>query len=265
MKVAALGDNCIDLYQNLNRYYCTGNSVDFAVHMQRLGIDTSIISVTGNDEYGREMRAKLEREGLDTSHLHTEDGQTAVSYMELIDKERVYGDYIEGVMEDAEFTEDDIAFAMEHDLIHTAFWGNAQAYLPELRDAGKKIAFDYADEYDDPLVKGTAPYVTYAFFSFEEDNDEVRTFLKEIAALGPDITVATFGEKGSLAWDGDAFHICGIHEADVVNTIGAGDSYIAGFMCGILRGSSIEEAMDLGAATAAKVVSVFGPWPEEEQ
>lgn len=28
MKVAALGDNCIDLYSNLERYYCTGNAVD---------------------------------------------------------------------------------------------------------------------------------------------------------------------------------------------------------------------------------------------
>ena len=38
MKVAALGDNCVDIYPRLGRYYCTGNVVDFAVHMQRLGI-----------------------------------------------------------------------------------------------------------------------------------------------------------------------------------------------------------------------------------
>ena len=47
MKVAAIGDNCIDLYENLDRYYCTGNAVDFAVHMKRLGEEVSVISTTG--------------------------------------------------------------------------------------------------------------------------------------------------------------------------------------------------------------------------
>ena len=38
MKVAAIGDNCIDLYEKLNKYYATGNAVDFAVNMKKLGI-----------------------------------------------------------------------------------------------------------------------------------------------------------------------------------------------------------------------------------
>ena len=134
MKVAALGDNCIDLYSNLDRYYCTGNAVDFGVHMQRLGIRTSLISVTGNDKYGAQMRKELEAEGLDLSHFHTVEGNTAISYMELIDKERVYGDYVEGVMEHIAFSEEDIRFAKEHDLVHTAFWGNAQEHLEEKID-----------------------------------------------------------------------------------------------------------------------------------
>jgi len=50
MKVAAIGDNCIDLYEKLDRFYATGNAVDFAVNMQKLGIDTAVISTTGNDE-----------------------------------------------------------------------------------------------------------------------------------------------------------------------------------------------------------------------
>ena len=55
MKVAALGDNCVDIYPRLGRYYCTGNVVDFAVHMQRLGIPTSVISTTGDDVFGRQL------------------------------------------------------------------------------------------------------------------------------------------------------------------------------------------------------------------
>ena len=69
MKVAALGDNCVDIYPRLGRYYCTGNVVDFAVHMQRLGIPTSVISTTGDDVFGRQLVQELKMEDIDTSHL----------------------------------------------------------------------------------------------------------------------------------------------------------------------------------------------------
>lgn len=69
-RAAAIGDNCIDLYPGLHRYYCTGNAVDFAVHMQRLGIQTSLISVTGNDQYGIQMRKELKKK-KSTCHIFT--------------------------------------------------------------------------------------------------------------------------------------------------------------------------------------------------
>ena len=74
MKIAAIGDNCVDVYPKLDRYYCTGNSVDFAVHMKRLGAEVSLISTTGNDEYGRQMIAELNEEEIDITHLKVGDG-----------------------------------------------------------------------------------------------------------------------------------------------------------------------------------------------
>lgn len=184
--------------------------------------------------------------------------------MELIDRERTYGDYVEGVMENVQFSEEDIAFAKEHDLVHTAFWGNAQKHLPEIHASGTEICFDYATEMNDPLVEETIPYVDYAFFSYEKEDDLIKGFLRDIVDKGPKIAVATFGEEGSIAWDGKEFYRYGIEEADLVNTIGAGDSFMAGFMNGILKGYSILDCQKQGAEIAAKVVSVFGPWPEKE-
>ncbi len=118
--VAALGDNCVDIYPELDLWYCTGNVVDFGVHMQRLGIPVSIISTTGSDSYGSAMQEILLREGLDLSHMHVGDGKTARSYMKLIDKERIYDEWDGGVMDTISFSEEDIAFAKKHDLVHSA-------------------------------------------------------------------------------------------------------------------------------------------------
>ncbi len=102
----------------------------------------------------------------------------------------------------------------------------------------------------------------YAFFSYDKDGEEARDFLQYAASRGPKVAVATFGSDGSLAWDGRAFTQCGALPSNLVNTIGAGDSYIAGFMHGILSGMDIAGSMMQGARVASETVSVFGPWPE---
>lgn len=260
MKVAAIGDNCIDLYEKLNKYYATGNAVDFAVNMKKLGIDTAVISVTGDDEYGKLMIQELEKQQIDLSHFRVEKGKTAVSYMDLDGLERIYLDYVEGVMENVKFTQEDIDFAASCDLVHSAFWGNAHMHLKEIHDKGARICFDFATEYQDPMVEEIAAYVDYPFFSFEHRTPETDAFLKEMVAKGASVAVGTFGEEGSVAYDGKQFYEYGIVKADVVNTIGAGDSYMAGFMNGILRGWDIPRCQRQGAEVAAGVVGVFGPW-----
>ena len=161
------------------------------------------------------------------------------------------------------FDEEDIEFAAEHDLVHTALWGKAEKTLPMIAAKGIPIAFDYADRLDHPLVEETLPYVTYGFYSYHEGRDaKIEEFLKDKVSRGMKIAVVTFGEDGSLAWDGERFYVGGIEKAEVVNTVGAGDSFIAGFLYGILNGKSVDECLKKGAEVAASVVQVFEPWVE---
>ena len=74
MKVAGVGFTCIDVYHKLNRYYATGNGVDFAINLSKFNVETSIVSAVGDDEYGSLMFDTLKKYGVDTSHLHVEKG-----------------------------------------------------------------------------------------------------------------------------------------------------------------------------------------------
>ena len=258
MRVAAIGDNCIDVYPRLGKQYPTGNVVDFAVNMQQLGIPTSVISVTGSDENGQWMIETLKAEGLDTSHLAVGDGATAVTYMDMNGKDRVHGEYVEGVLENVVFSKEQVDFASRHDLVHSAFWGKADSHLAELKANGALISFDYATKSDDPLVERTLPMVDYAFFSLQKDT--AKEYLEHAWKFGPKVVVGTFGVEGSLAFDGKQFYTFGVFPAVVENTVGAGDSFIAGFMYAILQGHGIEQALETGARVAAKVVETFEPW-----
>ena len=222
-----------------------------------------MLTMRAIDENGKWMLETLKKEGVDISHLKIGDGATAVTYMDMDGKDRVHGDYVEGVLENIVFDEEDIEFAAEHDLVHTALWGKAENTLPKIAAKGIPIAFDYADRLDHPLVEETLPYVTYGFYSYHEGRDaKIEEFLKDKVSRGMKIAVVTFGEDGSLAWDGERFYVGGIEKAEVVNTVGAGDSFIAGFLYGILNGKSIDECLKKGAEVAASVVQVFEPWVE---
>lgn len=264
MKAAMIGDNCIDCYERLGKKYPTGNVVDTGVNLKKLGADVSIISTTGSDENGKWMLETLKKEGLDLSHLKVGSGPTAITSMDMNGLDRVHGDYAEGVLKHIVFDSEDVEFAAKHDLVHTALWGKAEEVLPAIHAKGAPISFDYADRLDHELVEKTLPYVTYGFYSYHQSRDRlIEDFLKDKVSRGMRIAVATMGELGSLAWDGSRFYQAGIFPAKTVNTVGAGDSYIAGFLYGILSGDDIQTCMERGAKLASRVVGVFEPWVTE--
>ena len=76
----------------------------------------------------------------------------------------------------------------------------------------------------------------------------------------PSIVIVTRGDKGSIAYDGNSFTEFGIVECEVVDSMGAGDSYIAGFLIGILEGKSILECMEKGARSSCVTLGYFGAW-----
>ncbi|MDD3864085.1 MAG: fructoselysine 6-kinase [Eubacteriales bacterium] len=266
MKIACMGDNCIDVYRRLDRRYPTGNVVDTAVNLVKLGTPASVISTTGNDANGIWLRNTLAKEGIDISHLKIGSGPTAITYMDMDGTERIHGEYVEGVLENIVFDEEDIAFASDHDLVHTALWGKADSVLSRFREDGIPVSFDYADRLDHPLVESTLPYVDLGFFSYHSGRDAwIEDFLKDKVDRGMKIAAATFGERGSLAWDGAMFHTGEAYPAEVINTVGAGDSFIAGFLHGLVRGYGLSECLRTGARIAADVVGVFEPWINDER
>jgi len=65
------------------------------------------------------------------------------------------------------------------------------------------------------------------------------------------LTAATLGEEGVLAWNGARFYYAAAYCVKVVDTIGAGDTFHAGFIYGLLQGWPLQRQLDFGCAAAA--------------
>lgn len=260
MNVVTIGDNCIDAYINLGEFHPGGNPVNVSVYMKRIGIDSAYIGVLGNDENGKIIRNSLIDKGVNIEHLKVREGKTAVSIVNLVNGDRVFGDYDEGVLKDFKLTDEDIEFALSSNLIHTGLWGKIENDLHKLYNKGPLISFDFADKLNNEMVYKALPFVDYCFFSYDKEDDYIKEYLIKAQKRGPKAAIATLGENGSIAWDGYRFTHAGIVEVEAVDTMGAGDSYIAGFMKGVLEGKSVLASMQLGAKTAAETLKYYGAW-----
>lgn len=261
MKLAAVGDNCMDEYKCLNKAFPGGNPVNVAVYFVRLGGEASYTGVVGHDENGKIMIDALNKKKVDTSHIRVLPGKTAVTQVDLINGERVFGDYEEGVLGEFKLREEDIEFLTSHDLVVTGLWGKIEDDLHKIKAKGTPIAFDFATKLQDPIVKRAIYNVDYAFFAYDEgDNEFIREYMKNIYSKGPKGVIVTLGEKGSLCYDGSEFLTYGIIPCEVKDTMGAGDSYIAGFLRGILLDKELKECMHMGSENASVTLQYHGAW-----
>lgn len=264
MRLAAVGSNCIDYYNNIDgrKAFPGGGPVNMAVYTLRLGGEAAYIGPVGDDVYGQIMIETIKAKGVDTSHLRVEKGKTAVTQVELIDGERVFGDYDEGVLEKYKLTDEDIDYIKNFDVVICDVWGKVEGQFKELKEKGIVTAFDCATSPDSEESVKAIPYTDYLFYSVDTgDTKEVREQMERIQKQGPKLVICMMGEEGSLCYDGERYHRFGIVPCDhLVDSMGAGDSYIAGFLTGIVDGLSIEGAMEKGAANATETLKYFGAW-----
>ena len=261
INIAAVGDNCIDFYDDTCEFYPGGNPVNVAVYVKRLNGNSSYTGVVGNDDYGKFIIDSLKGKGVDTSHIKIAEGKTAVTHVKLIDGDRILGEYEEGVMADFKLTEEDINFLCSHDLVVTGIWGMIESELHKIKERNVPVAFDFSDKTNHETTHKALAYVDYAFFSCDDKSDEeLHKFMISIKSKGPKVVIVTKGEKGSIAYDGNEFTEFGIVECEAVDSMGAGDSYIAGFLMGILEGKSISECMEKGAVSSSETIGYYGAW-----
>lgn len=258
IKVVTVGDNCMDVYTKTNQAFPGGNPVNVAVYVQRLGHQSSYIGVIGNDDYGHMMLEKLKDKHIDISHISVLEGKTAITEVEIINNNRVLGDYDEGVFENFQLTQKDIDFIHTFDLMACGIWSKVEH---DLHRISIPIAFDFADKWNSPVWEEVLPYIQFAFYSDDVHSlDEIKDFMKEKKVHDQQLIICTRGEHGSLVYDGQQFYSYGIIPCQVVDTIGAGDSYIAGFLCHYLEHHNILKAMKAGAQNSAQTIIYQGAW-----
>lgn len=267
----AVGLNVVDKYTRRGLMYPGGNELNVAVYAKWLGYRSGFIGVFGSDAAARSVVSVLDRVGVDHSHSRFAEGENGYALVDIVDGERVFGYYNHGGVTGLHpivMDEGDLSYASGFDVVSTSI--NAHISIEEIqkiRGIGVPVSYDFSDFFTENLLREIAPEVDYAFLSCGERTiGDIEWLLAEVWQLGCPLCVATRGAAGAITFDGVDFHRQPAVAVEVVDTMGAGDAFIAGFLLrhrmecqrGAEGGASIVSALSAAAEFASKICTIEG-------
>lgn len=262
MKVLGIGDNVVDKYVHIKTMYPGGNALNFSVFAKKRGIESAFIGTFGNDKEAAHVERVLKELGIDTSRCRHFNGENGCAHVTLENGERVFLGSNEGGVtriHPLKLTDKDKDYIREFAVIHTGLYSHTGHLLPELRELGIPVSFDFSDDFTQSEITQYIPYANFAFFSCSHLTDEeTHTFIKSIHQKKGQILIATRGSERTIAYDGTEFYYQSPEYVEAKDTMGAGDSFITAFLLQYLKNVNIAGSMEEAASFAAKSCLVEG-------
>jgi 2-dehydro-3-deoxygluconokinase len=252
------------------RRHIAGAESNLAIGLSRLEHTAGWFSRVGDDEFGRAVVFRIRGEGVDTAHVLVDDtaptGILVRERRELGPVEQVY--YRRGSaashLSPADLNRDYLASARFLHLTGitpalSASCREAVFTAAELaRQAGVQVVLDpnyrsklWSPEEARPLLRDLAARSDLLLPGLDEAElmtgaADAETAARELSKLGPATVVVKLGARGALALSPEGLvRLPGTPLARVVDPVGAGDAFAAGFLAGLLRGLPVSDALAL--------------------
>lgn len=262
VSLIAVGDNVVDRYVDRGVMYPGGNAVNVAVHARRCGARSAYVGAVGTDAAGRAVLDALVTEGVDTSLVRVVDGANAYAVVRVVDGNRVFGHGDAGVSRIA-LTEADLAAVAAADIVHTGECSMVEDQLGDLALAAGRLSFDFS-ERPWAYVEKYGPHAQVAIRSRPGlTPEQAAAEARRLQDLGPSFVAVTLGEGGAVLLDGDALAYARPAPAPVVDTLGAGDAFIARLLIGLAAGEDLRQLAREATAYATSTCASFGAFGYE--
>ena len=259
-----------------------GAEANVAAACARLGLRSAWISALPANAWGDRARRELTAHGVDCAHVRTVDGARMglyfIEYGAAPRPVRVLYDRRDSAFARLRAEDVDWEPVRRARLVHLtgitpALGPGPRSVVERALDEASQLSFDvnYRATLWSPaearaFAESVLPRARYFFLGeaeartlFELTGSSEAT-LQALARLAPKATIALLqGQEGSTVLDGGRlWRPSRRHTVQMVDPVGAGDAYVAGFLWAALNGRGAQEAVDAGAAVAALKCSTWG-------
>jgi sugar/nucleoside kinase (ribokinase family) len=228
----------------------------------QLGFRTSFIGSIGEDYHANWIKSELRRDGIDLTAVFIDPAGTSrsVNFMYPDGRRKNFYDG-KGHMELRPDLDTCRSVLSKTKLVHFSIPNWARFLLPMARDLDLVISCDLQDivRVDDPYRLDFAHYSDILFFSAVNYPDPAPVINYYLNANPEQVIVVGMGELGSaVGTDGRIDYYPPVKlEEPVIDTNGAGDGLVVGFLSGyVLEGFPLEESILRGQITARHTCGV---------
>jgi fructoselysine 6-kinase len=259
--LVAVGDNCLDVYLTKDVMTVGGNALNVAAHWSHAGWPARYIGAVGKDVEATVILDEIEKAGLSPDDVETLAGQTAVTLLREKAGDRKF------LLEDLGVGLDYMPVEQHYRIIAAADWvhlgtNSNPDLLRRLTADGVRFSVDISTAHDRLDLRG----VPMVFASGPDDpNESVGPLAERLHRAGALQVVVTCGSRGAFfrEVDGTLRHAPAT-PVPVVDTCGAGDSFIATFLAAYEPGKKpAAEALREAAAAASQTCLYVGGFPQQ--
>lgn len=279
---------CVTLGAKIDIEECVlttgGGATNAATTFARLGFLTSTITRVGNDEPGRAVLEDLTREHVDTSLIKAvKDGQTGYStLLTTTTGERTVLIH-RGVS--ANFAASDFpGKTLKSNAFYiTSLGGNfplLEKVIAHAKKIGAKVAVNpgHGEISEARKFRELLKDIDMLIVNLEEAQQLLQKQAKDGKVLsgelaqGKTLAIVTDGQNGAYAAQGKTRYYARNRSIKSISRTGAGDAFGSGFVAGMMKGLTVEQALQIGTLNAESVIGHIGAkvgilkkWPKEKE
>lgn len=227
-----------------------GTSAGKALHLAGLGINVRLCSPLGVDEDGGRVRDALTAAGVTVETIASERTERHVNLMsEKGGRVSLYVSVPSTPAKDKVDAAVAIVLAADLAVIDLSELGLLLLERDEVRRTPLWTDlhdYDGSSAFHEPFLRAAD-----AVFMNDDRTDDPWELMRSCLARGPRLAVCTRGAHGAIALEADGTrHEVAAVPADLVDTNGAGDAFMAGFLGATLHGASMAESFRRASSQA---------------
>lgn len=260
-----------------------GAELNVAIGCSRLGLRAGWISRLGKDEFGRYVLNTVRGEGVDVTQVKLVEGYpTSLYFKEILNGEKINSYYYRNPSPTLSFKDDGI----DENYIKQAKILHITGVFPAVTESNREVLLDllkvtkqhhvlvtldpnirlklWTAEEARQTLHSYLPYVDVLIAGEEEteilfgtsDPDEVFEAAK---SFGVEHVIVKQGERGATGYRGAEKVYTSVEtKVNVVDVIGAGDGFAAGYLYSLIQNWSLEQSLKYANAVAGRVIGVQG-------
>lgn len=272
------------LHERRTRVGFGGAESNVAIALRRLGVPVTWVSRLGQDPFGDLIERELRAEGVTVCAVRSDDDPTGLMVKERRTLGRSRVRYYRSTsaatrLTGTDVTRDQLAHAAVVHLtgITAAISPSARAAVLDVahraRAAGVAVSFDlnfraklWTREQAAATYRAILPLTDIVFAGDDEARilfpgiEEPAELAAALARLGPAETVIKLGEHGALARIATTVHRQAAMPISPVDTVGAGDGFVAGYLSEVLAGTGLPARLRTGTQVGAHACLGPGDW-----